>query len=99
MIAAVEFGTDFLGVRRVARRGIEIHYGIECLAVADPLIDGCAGLFPLLGVIICAFEGRDGTANHTDAVRTGAFNHLPQPGDHVVGRRAASDVVNAFENG
>ena len=57
MIAAVELGTDFLGVRGVAGRGVEIHHGIECLAVADPLIDGRAGLFALLGVIICASKG------------------------------------------
>jgi hypothetical protein len=69
----------------IAGRFIEVNDGVECAALANPLVDRSADCFATLGERTRAAEGSDRATDHLDAARVGEIDHLPVGANEVVG--------------
>src|SRR5262245_4892729 len=81
----------------IAKRGIEIEYGIERAARANPFVDGFAYVVPLIRVVAGAFVGGDGCAVDLHAPLMSARDELLVAGDHGVRSRLVRALLTLEE--
>ncbi len=105
VVAGVELGAVALGVLRIAGSGFEVHHSVVSAAGADPVVESLADGFPALARIAGALVGREGAADHADAMGVRLFDDLAVGRDEVLsgeafagGSKAVADVIDAFEN-
>src|SRR5579859_7357711 len=102
VVAGVEVGTQPLGIIRIARGGLEIHYGVEGSAGADPSIERLPDRFSFLSCIIGALVRRQGAANRVYPMSMRPLDELLKCANQFVRRYwlgiSASDIVDAFEH-
>ncbi len=88
MIAAIGDCGQVGGIFCVAGGGVEVNYGVELAAGANPSVDLLAEDVSLREVIVGAFKRENGNGVNADVMGVGPCDDLLVGGDHVFrGRR------------